>query len=70
MQGEKFSLRFKRGTRWKLKSFSGYSYRNGKCECCGGYTSLQLHKGDKTFCFDNHLGNGNVSDIVNILKKD
>jgi hypothetical protein len=53
--GEKFILKVKRGTRWKIRKARA-TMRNGVCECCGGYTELKISMGERTAYFDNHLG--------------
>ncbi len=67
-EGDKFTIKFKRGKRWKLKSFRLLNKGNFRCECCGSYTKIVFSKGEvgklSIFQVDNHLG---ISSVLSLL---
>ena len=67
--GDKFSIRFKRGLRWKLKAFKLLAFSHHKCECCGSYTVMILQKGDEKILIDNHFGPSSLLPKLKEIKK-
>ena len=54
--GEKFTAKIKKGTKWKLRDFRLSFDRGGECECCGGFHEIEFANSRKVFHFDTHLG--------------
>ena len=54
--GTKFTLKLKRGKRYKLRSFRIDHFRHGKCECCGPYMVLSFRNSSRSIHLDSHFG--------------
>jgi hypothetical protein len=54
--GTKFTLKLKRGKRYKLRSFRIQYHDHRRCECCGPYVVLSFRNSARTIHLDSHFG--------------
>lgn len=61
--GTKFGIKYKRGRRWKLKSFRLRFISHAHCESCGPYTTISFANTKNDVNINSHFG----PHIVNCL---